>query len=102
MLSFKSCVACSLKKWQKMIQKCENDMDQYVVSCKACYGIVNSQVVIAKIYVNVPNSSIHHKLLNFIGLYRFYVKSDFHRFIQKSHEFDVMVNLNDICTYSIS
>jgi hypothetical protein len=58
-------------------------MDQYVLSCKACYGIVNSQVVIAKIHVNVPNSSIHHKLTRphrfvqvlceiqfFIGLYK--------------------------------
>jgi hypothetical protein len=35
-------------------------------------------------------------LLNFIGLYKFYVKLDFHKFIQKSYEFDVMVNMKKI------
>ncbi len=40
-------------------------------------------------------------LLGFIRFYKFYVKSSFHRFEPKSHEFHVMVNINDICTYSI-
>jgi len=37
-------------------------------------------------------------LLGFIGLYKFCVKSNFPRFIQKSHKFRVMVNMNDMCT----
>jgi hypothetical protein len=37
----------------------------------------------------------------FIGLYKFCVKFNFHKFIQKLHEFCVIVNMNDICTYSI-
>jgi multisubunit Na+/H+ antiporter MnhF subunit len=41
-------------------------------------------------------------LLGFIGSYNFYVKFNFHRFIQKSHEFYAMVNMNKICTCSIS
>jgi Fe-S oxidoreductase len=84
---------------KKNIQKCENDMDQYVVSCKTCYGMVNSQIkymLMFQIVAFITN------LLGFISLYKFCVKSNLHRFIQKSHEFHVMVNMNDICTYSIS
>jgi hypothetical protein len=40
-------------------------------------------------------------LLCFISSYKFHAKSNFHRFLQKSHEFYVMVNMNDIYTYSI-
>jgi hypothetical protein len=40
-------------------------------------------------------------LPNFIGLYKFCLKYDFHKFLQKLHEFYVMVNMNNICTYSI-
>jgi len=36
-----------------------------------------------------------------IGLYNFYEKSNIHRFVQKPHEFHVMVNMNNICIYSI-
>ncbi len=49
-----------------------------------------------KIYNIITN------LLGFIGLYKFHAKSGFHRFVQKSHGFHVMVNMNDICIYSIS
>jgi hypothetical protein len=45
--------------------------------------------------INITN------LLNFIGSYKFCVKFSFHKFVQKSHEFCIMVNMNDICTYSI-
>jgi hypothetical protein len=40
-------------------------------------------------------------LSSFIGLYKFYAKFDFHGSVQKLHEFHVMVNMNDIRTYSI-
>jgi hypothetical protein len=40
-------------------------------------------------------------LLDFIGSYKFYAKFDFHGFIQKLREFHVMVNMNDVCMYSI-
>jgi hypothetical protein len=40
-------------------------------------------------------------LLDFIGSYKFYAKSGFRRFIQKLHEFHVMVNMNDVCMYLI-
>ncbi len=40
-------------------------------------------------------------LLDFIGSYKFYAKSGFRRFVQKLHEFHVMVNMNDVCMYSI-
>jgi hypothetical protein len=38
---------------------------------------------------------------DFISFYKFHVKSNFHRFIQKLYEFRVVVNMNDICMYSI-
>jgi hypothetical protein len=41
-------------------------------------------------------------LLGFIGSYNFRAKFGFHKFIQKLHEFHAMVNMNDICVYSIS
>jgi len=41
-------------------------------------------------------------LLGFISLYKFCAKFIFHMFIQKLHEFYVIVNMNDICMYSIS
>jgi len=41
-------------------------------------------------------------LPSFIDSYKFCVKPNFHRFVQKSYELCVMVNMNDICTYSIS
>jgi hypothetical protein len=41
-------------------------------------------------------------LLGFMSLYKFCVKSSFHRFIQKSYELHVMVNMNKFCKYSIS
>jgi len=49
-------------------------------------------------------SCLHNitNLQGFIGPYKFYAKFDFHKFVQKSHEFCVMVNVNDICMYSIS
>lgn len=50
-------------------------------------------------------ASCLHNITNlqaFIGLYKIRAKFDFHKFVQKSHEFCVMVNMNDICTYSIS
>jgi hypothetical protein len=56
----------------------------------------------------VKNKVIHFSIIyiknlqSFIGLYKFCAKSDFHEFIQKLHEFHVMVNTNDIFTYSIS
>jgi len=37
----------------------------------------------------------------FIGSCKFCVKSDFHKYIQKLHEFHVMVNMNNIYMYSI-
>jgi hypothetical protein len=40
-------------------------------------------------------------LLSFIGFYKFHAKSSFHRFIQKLHKFYVVINMNDIHTYSI-
>jgi len=40
-------------------------------------------------------------LQGFIGLYKFRAKSHFHKFVQKLHEFHVMVNMNDIYTYFI-
>jgi hypothetical protein len=40
-------------------------------------------------------------LLGFIGSSNFCVKFSFFKFVQKSHKFHVMVNMNDICTYSI-
>jgi hypothetical protein len=42
----------------------------------------------------------HHLKLtkSFIGLYKFCVKFNFHKFIQQSYEFHVMVNMKDICT----
>ncbi len=40
-------------------------------------------------------------LLGFIGLYKFCEKSNFPRFVQKSHKFRVLVNMNDMCTLSI-
>jgi hypothetical protein len=39
--------------------------------------------------------------LGFIGLYKFHAKSNFSYVHTKIHEFRVMVNMNDICTYSI-
>jgi hypothetical protein len=41
-------------------------------------------------------------LLNFIGLYKFCVKYVFHRFEWQLHELCVMINMNDICMYSVS
>jgi hypothetical protein len=38
----------------------------------------------------------------FIGLYKFCVKLGFHKFVQKLHEFYVVVNIKDICMYSTS
>ncbi len=40
-------------------------------------------------------------LSGFIGLYKICANFGFHKFIQKLHEFYVMVNMNDIYTYSI-
>ncbi len=37
-----------------------------------------------------------------INSYKFCTKFDFHKFVQKLHELCAMVNMNDICTYSIS
>ncbi len=47
---------------------------------------------------------IDHKLtkLHFTSSYKFCAKSCFQRFVQKLHEFCVMVNMNDIYMYSIS
>ncbi len=39
-------------------------------------------------------------LPGFIGLCKFCPKSGFHNFLQKSHEFHVIMNVNDICIYS--
>jgi len=47
------------------------------------------------------SSTIIINLLGFVGSYKFCVKFDFHRFIQKLHEFSVMVDMNDICMSSI-
>ncbi len=48
-----------------------------------------------------PSSYYITNLLCFITSYTFHAKSGFHRFVQKSHEFFVKVNMNDICTYSV-
>jgi hypothetical protein len=40
-------------------------------------------------------------LLSLIGSYKFRAKFGFHKFVQKSHKFHAMVNMNDICMYSI-
>jgi len=74
---------------KEIVQKCENDMDQYVVSCKACYGIINSQVAITKIHVNIPNNSIHHKLTRL------------HRFVQILCENLVSIGLYKNCMHSM-
>jgi hypothetical protein len=47
-------------------------------------------------YINITNIPC------FIGLYKFCAKFDFHRFIQKSHEFHVMLNMNDVYMYLVS
>jgi hypothetical protein len=49
-------------------------------------------------------SCLHNitNLQGFIGLYKIRAKIDFHKFVQKSHEFCVMVNFNGISTYLIS
>jgi hypothetical protein len=72
---------------KEIVQKCGNDMDQYVVSCKACYGIVNSQVVIAKIHVNVQNSSIHHKFVRLHKFVQILCESNFHRLYKNCMNF---------------
>ncbi len=38
-------------------------------------------------------------LPNFTSSNKFCAKSNFHMFVQKSHEFYVMVNMNDICSF---
>jgi len=40
--------------------------------------------------INITN------LLDFIGFYKFRVKSSFHKFVQRLHEFCVMISMNDI------
>ncbi len=50
-------------------------------------------------FVMRPNIT---NLPGFIGLYKFHAQSNFHRFTQKLQKFHVMVNMNDICRYSIS
>ncbi len=40
-------------------------------------------------------------LPSFISSYKFYVKFNFHKYIQKLYEFHVMVNMNNIYMYSI-
>jgi hypothetical protein len=40
-------------------------------------------------------------LSGFISLYKFCMKSNFHMFVQKSYEYHVMVNMNDMYIYSI-
>jgi hypothetical protein len=47
------------------------------------------------------NCNYIKNLLGFIGSYNFFAKFNFYKFIQKWHEFCAMVNMNDICTYSI-
>jgi hypothetical protein len=41
-------------------------------------------------------------LLGFLGSYKFHAKFDFHRLVQKSHEFHIMIKMEDIYIYSIS
>jgi hypothetical protein len=48
----------------------------------------------------VPCTDLSGELKS-IGSYKFHAKSSFYRFVQKLHEFQVMVNMNDIYTYSI-
>ncbi len=40
-------------------------------------------------------------ILGFIGSYKFHAKFGLHRFLQKSHEFHVIGNMNNIYTYWI-
>ncbi len=55
-----------------------------------------------KYIINKPNTLLITNLPRFINLYKFHVKFGFYKFVQKTHKFCVMVNINDICTYSIS
>jgi hypothetical protein len=59
-----------------------------------CYKVRSSNEKLWDSYIT--------NLLGFVGLYKFRVKYNFYIFIQKLHEFHVMVNMNDICTYVIS
>ncbi len=52
--------------------------------CAICLGAIDSCIT---------------NLLGFIGLYKFHMKFDFYRFVQTSHEFHVMANMNYIFTY---
>jgi hypothetical protein len=60
--------------------------------------LVNKDIILKSIY-NSGQRTFITNLSSFIGLYKFCAKFDFHRFIQESCEFHVMVNINDICTY---
>ncbi len=62
---------------------------------------INKDIILKSIY-NSGQKTFITNLSSFIGFHKFCAKFDFHRFLQESHEFHVMVNINDICTYSIS
>jgi hypothetical protein len=46
------------------------------------------------------NGKVHHKFIKFHKFLQILCKI-WYRFIQKLHEFYVMVNMNDICMYLI-
>jgi hypothetical protein len=76
-----------------------NNVYMLVTSCSCIcnYGWLEMCLKACYCYKFITN------LLSFIStMYKFSVISDFHRFIKKSHEFHVMVNMIDVFTYLIS
>ncbi len=80
------------------------------ISHKICTNLLklNKFMMEHQLEVNISKCANFSKpncvtnLLGFINSYKLCAKFDFHKFVQKLHELCVMVNMNDIRTYSIS
>jgi hypothetical protein len=61
------------------------------------FGVENGM---SSVHCPIGQGTMYFPCKLFLGVLHKFTK--FHRFVQKSHEFYVMVNMNDIHTYSIS
>ncbi len=85
-----------LQSFMHVLERWIQNINLDAMMLEASFLIHTTSTLPAMNDINITN------LLDFICFYKFCVKSNFHQFVQKLHEFCVIINMNDIIMCSIS